>query len=195
MNENIGELHKENSEAKADQSADTFESAEDSAAKTAEATSSEEASPKQAPQSLEEKCAELEDKYKRLWADQQNMTNRFQREREDIHKYAAANTIECILPAIDNFDFAKKSINENTNFEEVVKSIDMLQEQLLLSLKSIGLEEVATDILYNPEFHEAVSNIKDAEKEEGTIIEVIKKGYKLKERVLRAATVIVTTQE
>lgn len=143
---------------------------------------------------LKAKYAELEDQHKRLWADQQNMINRFNREKQDLHKYAAANTLEAILPALDNFDFAKKSLNENTEFNEIMKSLEMLQEQLMMSLKSVGLEEVDTNIAFNPEFHEAVSSVPDPQKEEGTIIEVLKKGFKVKDRVLRVATVVVSTK-
>ncbi len=143
---------------------------------------------------LQAKYDELEDKYKRLWADQQNMTNRFRREKDEIHKYAAVSTLEAILPALDNFDFATKSLNENTAFEEVIKSIRMLQEQLIMSLNSVGLEEVPTNVKFDPHLHEAVSNLPDAEKEEGTIIEVLKKGFKVKDRVIRPATVVVSSK-
>jgi len=143
---------------------------------------------------LATKYAELDDQYKRHWADQQNMINRFNREKQDINKYAAINTLESILPALDNFDFAKKSLNENTDFQEIIKSINMLQEQLLMCLKNVGLEEIETNILFNPELHEAVSSMPDNDKDEGTILEVLKKGFKVKDRVLRVATVVVSTK-
>ncbi len=144
---------------------------------------------------LEAKHQELDDQHKRLWADQQNIIKRNQRERQDLLKYAAASTIEAILPALDNFEFAKKSINENTSHEEVIKSINMLQEQLLMSLKSVGMTEIDTSKGFNAELHEAISKIKDPSKEEGTIVEVLKKGFKLNDKVLRVATVVVTTKE
>jgi molecular chaperone GrpE len=144
---------------------------------------------------LQAKYQELDDQYKRLWADQQNIIKRNQRERQDLLKYAAANTVEAILPALDNFEFAKKSINGNTSHEEVIKSIDMLQEQLLMSLKSIGMTEIETNKSFNAELHEAIAKVKDPSKEEGTIVEVLKKGFKLNDRVLRVATVVVTTKE
>lgn len=163
--------------------------------KTQEAPSpKEEAAPNEFEE-LKAKYAELEDQHKRLWADQQNMINRFRKEKEDFHKYAAAGTIEMILPALDNFDFAKKSLNENTEFSEIIKSINMLQEQLVMSLKSVGLEEIDTSSVFNPELHEAVTSIHDPEKEEGSIIEVLKKGFKVKDRVLRVATVVVSTKD
>lgn len=144
---------------------------------------------------LQKKYQELEDQYKRIWADHQNMLNRFNRERQESAKYAAFNTIQVILPALDNFDFARKSINENTSYSDIVKSINMLQEQLIMNLKSVGLEEIDTNCVYNPELHEAVTNVKSEDKAEGTILEVLKKGYKLNDKVLRVATVIVSSKE
>jgi molecular chaperone GrpE len=144
---------------------------------------------------LQAKYQELDDQYKRLWADQQNIIKRNQRERQDLIKYAAANTIEAILPALDNFEFAKKSINANTSHEEVIKSIDMLQEQLLMSLRSIGMTEIDTNQGFKAELHEAISKVQDPSKEEGTIVEILKKGFKLNDKILRVATVVVTTKE
>ena len=122
------------------------------------------------------------------------MSKRMQREREDAHKFAAVNTIEKILPAIDNFDFAKKSIKEDTDFSEIIKSIEMLKAQLLMSMQSVGLEEIDVSGKFNPEFHEALSQIIDPEKEEDTIVEVIKPGYKFKDKVIRVASVVVSSK-
>lgn len=144
---------------------------------------------------LQAQYQELDDQYKRLWADQQNIIKRNQRERQDLIKYAASNTIEAILPALDNFEFAKKSINPNTSHEDIIKSIDMLQEQLLMSLRSIGMTEIDTNQGFKAELHEAISKISDPSKEDGTIVEVLKKGFKLNDKVLRVATVVVTTKE
>lgn len=144
---------------------------------------------------LKTKYEDLEDQYKRLWADQQNMMNRFNREKQEIVKYAAANTLENILPALDNFDFAKKSITTETSHEEIIKSIDMLQQQLLMCLKAVGLEEIDTNCKFNPELHEAVTSIVVPEKPEGSIAEVLKKGFKLRDKVLRVATVVVSSKE
>lgn len=183
---NINDLHQADERAEANKSADKNDAWKEVAQETAASGSELE--------ELKQKFAELEDQHKRLWADQQNMVNRFNKEKQDIHKYAAASTLEAILPALDNFDFAKKSLNENTDFEEVIKSIAMLQEQLVMSLKSVGLEEVDTNIPFNPEFHEAVTSVPDPQKDEGTILEVLKKGFKVKDRVLRPATVVVSSK-
>ncbi len=143
---------------------------------------------------LRKELAELDDKYKRLVADQQNMQKRLSREREETYKYAAVTTIEAILPAIDNCEFALRSINPNTKVEEVTKGIEMLKTQLLMSLQSLGLEEIPTNGAYNAELHEAISSIKNPEIAEGSILEVVKKGFKLREKIIRPATVVVSTQ-
>ncbi len=71
----------------------------------------------------------------------------------------------------------------------------MLQEQLLMSLRSIGMTEIETDSKFKAELHEAIAKVKDPSKEEGTIVDVLKKGFKLNDKVLRVATVVVTTKE
>ncbi len=193
INTDIGNLHQPETNP-----TDTKKTADEAWTKTNQAKSNEESvntDPSIQLVELEAKYRELDDQYKRLWADQQNIIKRNQRERQDLLKYAAANTIEAILPALDNFEFAKKSINGNTSHEEVIKSIDMLQEQLLMSLKSIGMTEIETDSKFKAELHEAIAKVKDPSKEEGTIVDVLKKGFKLNDKVLRVATVVVTTKE
>lgn len=143
---------------------------------------------------LQAQYAELDDKYKRLWADQQNMVKRNQKEKQDFLKYAAFATLDAILPALDNFEFAQKSLNGNTSSEDCIKSINMLQEQILMCLRSVGLAEIEAKT-FDPELHEAVSKVTDPAQEEGAIVEVLKKGYKLNDRVLRVATVVVSTKE
>ena len=143
---------------------------------------------------LKEQYDELDTNYKRLWADQQNMLKRFQKEKDDLRKFAAANTVEAILPALDNFDFAKKSLKPDTAFEEVIKSFDMLKTQFQMALQSVGLNEIPTNIPFDPAKHEAVTNVPSNDHEPGTIIEVVKPGYVIGDRVVRAATVVVSSK-
>jgi molecular chaperone GrpE len=119
------------------------------------------------------------------------MLKRFQKDKDDLRKYGAQSTIEAILPAIDNFDFAKKSIKMETAFEEIIKSFDMLKMQFQMSLQAIGIAEVKTDMLFDPALHEAVTSVPSMEHPEGTILEVIKAGYQLQGKVIRPALVVV----
>lgn len=143
---------------------------------------------------LKQEFEELDASYKRLWADQQNMLKRFQKDKDDLRRYGAQSTIEAILPAIDNFDFAKKSVKPETAFEEIIKSFDMLKMQFQLALQAVGIAEVKTNVAFDPVLHEAVTSVPSEEHPEGTIIEVIKAGYELQGKVIRPALVVVATK-
>lgn len=205
LRDKIEDLHKNdhNDSGNPEDYSDQFKSSEEkdnmSAKQEIDQFEKAEAKPqetKKKPQDdMAHKYAELEDQYKRLMADYKNMSKRMNKEREEIHKYAAQVTIEKILPAMDNFDFAAKSINENTDAAEAKKSIEMLKTQLVMSLAACGLETINTNSKFDPQFHEAISKVKDESKEEGTIVEVVKEGYKIGDRVIRAAMVVVSTKE
>ena len=188
-------LHKSKEEAANSEDCDTFVASKEGSKDMSASKEAIKTENLNEEETLKQKCAELEDQYKRLMADFKNMSKRVERERQEIRKYASVNTIESILPAIDNFEFAKKSLSDEISKEDVLRSLDMLKTQFMQILNNEGLEPVKTDGVFNPEFHEAVSKIKDPEKEEGTIIEVLKEGYKINGRVLRAATVVVSTKE
>ena len=119
------------------------------------------------------------------------MLKRFQKDKDELRKYGAQSTIEAILPAIDNFDFAKKSITMGTAFEEILKSFDMLKMQFQMALQALGISEIKTDTVFNPSLHEAVTTVPSEEHPEGTILEVIKTGYELQGKVIRPALVVV----
>ena len=93
-----------------------------------------------------------------------------------------------------NFDFAKKSLKPDTDFEEVIKSFDMLKTQFQMALQAVGLNEIPTNIPFDPTKHEAVTSVPSPEHEPGTIIEVVKPGYVIGDRVVRAATVVVAAK-
>lgn len=190
----IDELHKTGAENSPQDGADSFEPAD----RTGKQSKKDAADTQKLTEELNKvkaEFAELDDQNKRLLADYQNLSKRVTRERVESQKYAAVSAVESLLPALDNFDYAKKSVGEDLKQEDVVKSIDMLKDQLITCLKSVGLEIIDTTIPFNPEFHEAISNLKDPSKEEGTIIEVVKTGYKIKDRVIRPAMVVVSTKE
>lgn len=165
------------------------------AAQNPETSEEPEPTEEQSPsKTKEQELEELNDQYKRLLADYQNQSKRFAKEREEAYKYASVSTIELLLPALDNFDFAKKSFTDGMKKEEIEQGINTLQEQIFMALKGAGLEIINTDCEFNPELHEAISTIKDPSKKEGSIIEVVKKGYKVKDRVIRPASVVVSSK-
>jgi len=140
---------------------------------------------------LIEKEALIEDYYNRLaraQADYENLKRRMNEEREKLTNYAAENLITGILPVLDNFQRALE--NQKDCSDEFVAGVEMIYKQLQDVLKKDGVEEMnplGED--FDPNKHEAVMQVESEEYEENKIIEVLRKGYILKDKVIRPAMV------
>ncbi|MCA1292966.1 nucleotide exchange factor GrpE [Paenibacillus sp. alder61] len=145
---------------------------------------------------LEKLRAEAEEHKQRLLrtqADFDNFRRRTLKEKEELGKYASAKLITELLPVIDNFERALSTTAENTDLSSYAKGVEMIFRQLEGILKTEGLtamEPVGTP--FNPEFHQAIMQVESDEYEEGTVVEVVQKGYLLKDKVLRPAMVKVS---
>ncbi len=129
---------------------------------------------------------ELYDKYLRLLAEFENYKRRTQKEKEEVYSLAKSDIVSNLLPVIDNFDRAEKLIED----ESVAEGIRLIRKQFDEFLKKLGVEEIeAQGCEFDPNFHSAVLH-EDAEGEpENTVCEVLLKGYKLGDRVIRHAMV------
>jgi molecular chaperone GrpE len=137
----------------------------------------------------------LNNRYLRLAADFENFRKRQAQEREALFKYGAQSTLEALLPVLDNLNRAKQTLNESSDPKMLLKSIEMLSQQLLDALKNIGLESMSPKgEIFNPERHEAVSQVENPDLPDHTIMEVYQNGYCLLDRVLRPAQVVVSVQ-
>ena len=139
----------------------------------------------------EEKCEneeykEIYDKYLRLLAEFENYKKRTQKEKEEIYSLAKSDVVTNLLPVIDNFDRAEKVIED----EKVAEGVKLIHKQFDEFLKKLGVEEIpAEGCEFDPNLHSAVFH-EDVEGEpENTVSEVLQKGYKLGERVIRHAMV------
>lgn len=145
---------------------------------------------------LEKLRAEAEEHKQRLLrtqADFDNFRRRTLKEKEELGKYASAKLITELLPVIDNFERALSTTAENADLSSYAKGVEMIFRQLEGILKTEGLtamEPVGTP--FNPEFHQAIMQVESDEYEEGTVVEVVQKGYLLKDKVLRPAMVKVS---
>ena len=145
---------------------------------------------------LEEKdieLAEMKDKFLRLFAEFDNYKKRTIRERLELMKTAAQDTISDLLPILDDFDRAKQSSdNENTD-EQFSDGVTLVYNKLYSVLKSKGLEQMETNgEVFNPEFHEAITKIPTPNEDmKGKVIDTIEKGYVLKDKIIRYAKVVV----
>jgi molecular chaperone GrpE len=154
------------------------------------------------PEQLEElkaraaKADEHWDRLLRTAADLENFKKRAARERIEAAQAAAAALIQKILPVLDHFEMAQTASQTAEappgGVASLQAGIAMIQQQLKNTLAESGLEEIdASGKPFDPTWHEAVSQQETADVPEGHVVQQLRKGYKLRDRLLRPATVIV----
>ncbi len=139
------------------------------------------------------KADENWDKYLRMVADFENYKKRAARERTDAAKYANEALIEKLLPIMDNFEAALAAAKAPAaKLDSLQQGVGMIAMQLKGFLAEAGAEEIdAVGKPFDPNIHEAVSEIASEEVREGYVAQQMRKGYKLRERLLRPAMVVV----
>lgn len=141
---------------------------------------------------LEAKLAEEDARYLRLRADYDNLSRRTRLDRESAEKYRAQSLLTELLPAFDNLDRALKVEVTSEEATSLYKGVEMVYGQLLAAMEKEGLEIIpAEGETFDPNFHQAVMQEQDSEKESGIVLRELQKGYKLKDRVLRPSMVSV----
>ena len=143
---------------------------------------------------LEEELKQSEDKYLRLYAEFENFKRRKNKEIETNNVYKSQKVITEILPSLDNLERALQVESDNDEIKSLLKGVEMVYEGLLNVLKSEGVELIETEnAQFDPNYHHAVMQDEDSEKESGVILDTFQKGYKLKDRVIRPAMVKVNS--
>ena len=143
---------------------------------------------------LEEELKQSEDKYLRLYAEFENFKRRKNKEIETNNVYKSQKVITEILPSLDNLERALQVESDNKEIKSLLKGVEMVYEGLLNVLKSEGVELIETEnAQFDPNYHHAVMQDEDSEKESGAILDTFQKGYKLKDRVIRPAMVKVNS--
>ena len=143
---------------------------------------------------LEEELKQSEDKYLRLYAEFENFKRRKNKEIETNNVYKSQKVITEILPSLDNLERALQVKSDNEEIKSLLKGVEMVYEGLLNVLKSEGVELIETEnAQFDPNYHHAVMQEEDSEKESGAILDTFQKGYKLKDRVIRPAMVKVNS--
>ena len=140
-------------------------------------------------QKLQEDLDNTTDRLKRLMAEFDNYKKRASKEREQLYNSLVADIMMAFLPVMDNLE---KAINTNTGDEGYKQGMELVAKQFKDVLKSFGLEEIETEgEIFNPSLHEAVSSIQDETKKSQEIVEEFRKGYKMGDKVIRHAMVVV----
>ncbi|MGO2266171.1 MAG: nucleotide exchange factor GrpE [Vagococcus salmoninarum] len=144
-------------------------------------------------ETLKQQLEEMEDKFLRAQAEIANMRNRHQKESQNSAKYRSQNLGTELLPAIDNLERALAIEVTDEQGKSLKKGIEMVMESLLHALKSAGIEEIPTlGETFDPNLHQAVQTTAVSEGQKpDEIVQVLQKGYKLHDRILRPTMVIV----
>ncbi|MEX1045625.1 MAG: nucleotide exchange factor GrpE [Chthoniobacterales bacterium] len=129
----------------------------------------------------------------RTAADFDNFRKRAAREKEDAIRYANNSLLEDLLPVLDNFELGLEAARSAPDAGAILQGLDMVSRQFRDFLTSAGLEEIATDNAeFDPNLMEAVGHEPDAKVPEGRVLRQARRGYKLRDRLLRPASVFVS---
>ena len=184
VKENLAEEHQ----------AENLENPENTAEEGASEENVLDISPEQeAMEKMKQEHGELKDKYLRLFAEFENYKKRTFKEKLELMKTAAQDTMSALLPVLDDFDRAKKNAdNENTE-ETFSEGVNLVYNKLYSVLKSKGLETMESNgEVFDPELHEAITEIPAPTPElKGKIVDTIEKGYTLKDKIIRHAKVVI----
>ena len=143
---------------------------------------------------IKNQIAELNDKILRLLAENQNLRKNHEKEKEDIIKYGSFNFASQILSLTDNLDRAFSIFKNNEKFKdkeflEITSGIELIEKELQNTLEKNFITYIdCLNKKFDPNFHQALSEI-ESDKEPGTIVDEIQKGYMLHDRLLRPSLV------
>ena len=151
--------------------------------------------------SPEDKIKELEEKLARTLAEMENQRRRFEKEKGDAFEYGGFSFARESLNLLDNLDRAKHSLENDEKIKgsdalkKTLDHLDVLKKDLISIFKKNNIEEiVAVNKKLDPNLHQAMMEIEDNNKEPGTIVQEIQKGFKMKDRLLRPSLVAVSKE-
>jgi len=144
---------------------------------------------------LENEIKKLKDDNLRLLAEIDNLRKRFDKEKEDVFKYAISDFANEIILVVDNFERTLKNIStvdvkNNEKLKPIIEGIKLTFKDFISTLEKFEIKKI--DVLgkqFDPNFHQAVFEDEESKKPEGEITKVLQSGYTIKERLLRPASV------
>ena len=151
---------------------------------------------KEEEKSPEEKILELEDKLARTFAEMENQRRRFEKEKEDAYEYGGFAFAKEALNLIDNLERSKQilsndeSLKNSESLKKTLEHFDIINKDLISIFSKNNIKPIESlNKKFDPNFHQAMIEIEDDEKEPGTIIQEIQKGFTIKDRLLRPSLV------
>ena len=141
---------------------------------------------------LSKDLASEKDKFLRLFAEFENYKKRTTKERIDLFRTANQEVLQAMLPVMDDFDRALIEITKSDD-ENLIKGVELIHSKLKDTLFSKGLEtiEIKSGDAFNADFAEAITQIPAGDKLKGKVVDVIEKGYKLGDKIIRFPKVVI----
>lgn len=178
--------------------------AEETATAAAAPESTQESAPEEATEpdapelsdleKAQNEAAEMKIRYLRAVADLENYRKRIAREKQDIIRNAAANVVESLLPVLDNMKLGLQAAENHPEAKDVTYGFKMVDDQLKKSLSDQGLQELLPNgEIFDPNLHECIAHQPSDEVAEDHVIQTVRAGYRLNDRLIRAASVIVSS--
>ena len=147
----------------------------------------------------EEKVIDLEDKLSRAYAEMENQRRRYEKEKDDAFEYGGFSFAREALNLLDNLDRSKISLSNDEklknsdSLKKITEHLDIIQKDMISIFKKNSIEPISSiDKKMDPNFHQAMMEIEDDNKEPGTIVQEIQKGFMMKDRLLRPSLVAVS---
>lgn len=132
------------------------------------------------------------DKYLRLYAEFENYKKRVQKDKDELVKYGIESLVSDLLPVVDNLEMALKHSANNVP-DGLVQGVEITLKEFLKVLDKFGVIQIsALDKAFDPSLHHAMTQIEKDDVEENTVVEEFRKGYLLRDKVLRATLVAVS---
>jgi len=126
-------------------------------------------------------------------ADLDNYRKRMSKEREEAIKFANSSFLERLIPILDNFEFGLEAARSASSPVSILEGMKMVQKQFQDFLSSTGIEVIdATGQHFDPQLHEAISQEESKQVPDGIVIRQLRRGYKLRDRLIRPANVVVS---
>ena len=157
---------------------------------------------KDAQISAEEEIISLKDKVNRIYAESENQRRRFEKEKEEAFEYGGFSFAKETLNLLDNLERSKASLENDETLEntagvnKLIDHIDIINKDMISIFKKNNIEPIkAIGQKLDPNIHQAMMEVEDDEKEQGTIVQEIQKGFMMKDRLLRPSLVGVSKKK
>ncbi len=137
--------------------------------------------------------AQWKDVALRAAAELENYRKRMAREMQDAVRFANGGLLESLLPVLDNFDYGLQAAKAENEGSTLFVGFSMVLKQMQDFLKDQGVEEISASVPFDPNLHEAMSQVPHETVPEGGIVTMVRRGYKLRDRLLRPASVILSS--